>query len=215
MNSEVYQKYIPLAQVLFIFGIIMRELVFPDTLALSWQLVALLGMVVILPYIPFIQRISYGDWEAELGREIVETEESVEEGIPVPDDVEIGEHVPEGIVEKIYAVHSESHIAALALLRTELEDVLRDVIGHSNLNLNRPMSLGQLTKKANNAQYIDNNTVAAVDDVRGLANKAIHEKNVPRDEANKILEIGVDALGRLYYLKSQSEQESTQSEQGP
>lgn len=52
-------------------------------------------------------------------------------------------------------------------------------------------------------EKLSRETIHAIEEVRNLANIAIHEKGVSEEEAHEILDLGINALERLYYYKEE------------
>ncbi|WP_256394219.1 hypothetical protein [Natronoarchaeum rubrum] len=183
------------------------DLRYPEEVIVHWQMIALIGMLVILPFFPLIKRVSYGEFEAELGEQVKETEKVVEESLPIPEDVETSDYLPEGLAQKLYDLYDISHIAALAFLRTEIEVVLREIAQEEELSYNDEVysrhTYRTIMDKIISDDKLSKQTIAAIEDVRELANIAIHEKGVSEDEAKDILDIGITALERLYYYKQE------------
>jgi hypothetical protein len=182
--------------------IVLADLLFPALVVVHWQMVALIGMLVILPFVPLIKRISYGDWEVGLDEQVREAEESVEENIPVPEGIETSDYLPEDIYTTIYDLYAISHTAALAMLRTEIEVVLREIADNTDGDERTPV-FHEMMNDIQSKEKLDRETIHTIKEVRSLANIAIHEKGISEDEASGILDLGINALERLYYYKNE------------
>lgn len=201
VEDTTLRKYSPFALFLLILSIVIGDLLWPFDVIIHWQMVALIGLLSILPFIPLIKYISYGELEVNLGEQVKEAEETIEEDLPIPEGVETSEYLPEGTAEKIFSLYDISHIAALAMLRTEIEVVLREIADGTESD--RPRGYGHLMNEIREKEKLSRETVHAIEEVRNLANVAIHEKGVSEDEAREILDLGITALERLYYYKEE------------
>lgn len=199
--DEKLRRYAPVVLFIGVSTIVVADLIFPSEVILTWQLVSLIGVLVVLPFIPLIKRISYGELEAELGERVEQTEKDVEENLPVPEEVTASDYLPTEIPQRLYDLFEISHVAALAMLRTEIETVLKEIAG----DIDEPATMGQVMRQIEAEGELSPRTVAAIREVQHLANEAIHTGQVPVDEANEILDIGIDALERLYYYKEEGE----------
>jgi hypothetical protein len=170
-------------------------------------MVSLIGILTILPFIPLIKRVSYGDLEVGLDEQVKEAEEAIEQDLSIPEDVETSDYLPEETVGKIYDLFEISHIAALAMLRTETEVVLREIVGDGDSDT--PQSYGHLINEIRSQEKLSRRTLNAIEEVRSLANIAIHEKDVSEEEARNILNLGITALERLYYYKEEGDPKET------
>lgn len=138
IDDSTLRKYSPFFLSLFILIIVISDILIPDRIIVHWQMVALIVVLTILPFLPLIKRVSYGDLEVNLDEQVKEAEEAIEEDLPIPEGVETSEYLPEETIEKIYSLYEISHIAALAMLRTEIEVVLREIAGEEDVD--RPRS---------------------------------------------------------------------------
>jgi len=195
------RRYSPFLLSLFILALVVSDILKPGRIVVHWQMVALIGMLMITPFLPLIKSVSYGDLEVNLDEQVKEAEEAIEEDLPVPEGVETSDYLPEGTIEKLYSLYEVSHIAALAMLRTEIEVVLREIAGDSDTE--RPRGYGHLMNEIRSQEKLSRGTLHAIEEVRSLANVAIHEKGASEDEAREILDLGINALERLHYYKEE------------
>lgn len=201
IEDTTLRKYSPFVLFLLILSIVLADLIWPFNIIVHWEMVALIVVLTILPFIPLIKYISYGNLEVNLGEQVKDAEESIEEDLPIPEGVETSDYLPEGIVEKIFSLYDISHTAALAMLRTEIEVVLREIADEDDLD--RPRSYGRLMNEITADAKLTRETIHAIEEVRSLANIAIHEKGVTENEAREIIDLGITALERLYYYKEE------------
>lgn len=73
------RKYGPLFQFVFLFSLVLADILFPDSVIITWHLVVLIVLLVVIPYVPLIKKIKYGDWEAELESLLVRAERTIDE----------------------------------------------------------------------------------------------------------------------------------------
>lgn len=209
-EDTTLRKYLPTFLSIFILSVVIMDIVWPDRIRIHWQMVVLIGMLGALPFVPLIKRVSYGELEVGLSEEAKKTQETVEREIPVPEGIETSEYLPDDIPEKIYDLYETSPIAAVAMLRTELEVVLREIADEEDFQRDTHASFYQLVEHLKRRDILDTDTINALADVRVLANKAVHEKNLTALEAQDIISVGLNALERLYYYKAEGElKEST------
>lgn len=63
----------------FLFLVVVSDILFPDLVVVTWQLVALIIILIAIPYVPLIKKVRYGDWEAELESLLVRAERTIDE----------------------------------------------------------------------------------------------------------------------------------------
>lgn len=203
IEDTTLRKYFPSILSILLILIVILDLIYPDRVRVHWQMVALIGILSALPFVPLIKRVSYGELEVGLGKQVKEAEETVEEDMPVPDGIKTSEYLPDEIPQKIHDLYDISHIAAVAMLRTEFEVALRDIADTEDQD--HPILFGDMIGKLKYNDKLSQETVNAIMDVKLLTDKAIHEKNLTPREARDIIDVGISALERIYYYKSEGE----------
>lgn len=64
--NRYFRLLAPIIEFLGISTLIILALLFPDRVQVDWPIVALIVLVLLVPFLPFISRVRYGEIEAEL-----------------------------------------------------------------------------------------------------------------------------------------------------
>lgn len=64
--NRCFRLLAPLIEFLGIFVLVILALRYPDSVQIDWQIVALIVLLLLVPFLPFISRVRYGEIEAEL-----------------------------------------------------------------------------------------------------------------------------------------------------
>lgn len=159
--------------------------------------VLLLLILILLPYIPLIKKIKFGDFEAEISHGEIKNIEKKIEGIPEKQHKKIKTDK----VNDLKALAKSDSTLALAKARIEIEKKIR--------------SLGQIYLKNNDAktfglrrvidELIEDNILgsslgALLNDVIIVANRAIHGESVSREDAIKLVNVASKAIDELDYV---------------
>lgn len=179
---------------LFIFGLIIVDLLLTETDLITLPIVTLILVLLILPYVQYIQRLRWGPFEAELDRQIEEARESVRR-LP---DVETPETTDrqEMVAKQLNSFLEDDPKVAVAALWIELEETLRNVLYQDGEDM--AMTLHELFKDMQETEVIDRGMQNNIRNIRDLRNEALHGGEITRMDAEQIIEIGLEVLSRLY-----------------
>lgn len=64
--NRYFRLLAPLFEFLGITALVILALVYPDRVQVDWPIVALIVLLLLVPFLPFISRVRYGEIEAEL-----------------------------------------------------------------------------------------------------------------------------------------------------
>ena len=178
---------------IFVLVLILAHGFFDDFFKIDNTSVLLLLILVLLPYLPLIKKIKFGDFEAEISSEEIRSIETKAKEIP-EDQRKIRTQKTgdlKGLAEKDPAL-------ALAKARIEIEKRIR-VLGQIYLKnvtatkLSLKIIIDELTKKG----ILELSLGSLLRDVIAVANRAIHGESVSKDNAVKLAELTNEALDKL------------------
>lgn len=188
---------------LFILGLIIIDLARAETDVITLPIVALILVLLILPYVQYIQRLRWGPFEAELDRQIKEAQESVHR-LPEEASPETTER-KEMIAKQLYNFLEDDPKVAVAALWIELEETLRNVLYQNGENTGPPFP--ELLRDIEESDIINRDMQKNIRNVRHLRNEALHGGEITRTDAEQIIEIGLEILSRLYEYADMSDEE--------
>lgn len=199
-KDQVFRKYAPLAEFGLIFALVIFDLLFPNLVVITWQLIALIGLLVVIPYIPLIKKISYGEWEAEIETLVKSAEKTVEAAEVSEEDEDIEDRAA-NLEQMLQRQLEEDPKVALAKLRIELENVLKEFALQRGLEQNRDFIRFHevLEFLRQNAEVMDRDLYGDIRRVRDVANEAIHGGEIDTATARRIVQVGLRVLERIYY----------------
>jgi hypothetical protein len=159
----------------------------------------LLALLVIIPLAPYIRRISAGPVSAEIGtREARELRRTAADLPLVTRRTQLSAPTPtsEPTIDELIA---RDPPLGLAKLRIELEQELRRLYyrGDTTPALGRQPSLSQMTRTLRERQVLPPEIAGPLEDVIGLANRAVHGAYVAPDAAGEIADVGLRVLALL------------------
>lgn len=199
-KDQFLRKYAPLLEFILLFALVVIAIIKPSWVTITWQVVALIVLLLGTPYVPLIKRISYGDWEAELAT-LVETAEETVEGPEVSEEDSDVESRVSNLEEMLLRQLEEDPKVALAKLRMELEDVLREFALSRGFDHEREYIRFHevLEFLRGNTEVMDRDLYGDIRKVREVANEAIHGGEISRSTARRIIQVGLRVLERIYY----------------
>lgn len=199
-GNQFLRKYAPVAEFVFLFVLVIADILYPYLVIITWQLVALITMLVVIPYIPLIKRVSYGDWEAKLETLVQSAELAVEAADVSEADTDV-EKRASNLEEMLQRQLEEDPKVALAKLRMELEDVLKQFAVERGFDQDREYIRFHevLEFLRDHADVMDRDLYQDIRRVREVANEAIHGGEVDRVTARRIVQVGIRVLERIYY----------------
>lgn len=198
-KSQILRKYAPIFEFVFILSIVIADLICPSQIIITWQLVTLVALMIVTPYIPLIKKISYGDWEAELDTLVQEAEKTVKSPQSTDQRSDVNQRI-ENLEEMLIRQIEDDPKVGLAKLRIEIDDVLRKFAA------TRGLFTGEKGKNfsailhflKNNTEVMDSALYSDIDQVRTVATKAIHGEEVNKSTAERIIKVGLRVLERIY-----------------
>lgn len=188
---------------LFILGLIIVDLAYAQADVITLPMVALILVLLILPYVQYIQRLRWGPFEAELDQEIAEVRESVRR-LPDEESPETTDR-QEMIAQQLYNILEDDPKVAVAALWIELEGTLRNVLSQDGED--KTVNFSVLLKQMDNSNMIGHDMETNIRKIRDLRNKALHGGEITRTDAEQIIEIGLEVLSRLYKHADLSDEE--------
>lgn len=186
---------------LFILVLIIVDLVLAQTDVITLPIVALILVLLILPYVQYIQRLRWGPFEAELDRQIKEARESVHR-LPEGASPETTKR-KEMIAKQLYNFLEDDPKVAVAALWIELEETLRNVLYQNGEDTAAPFR--ELLRDLEESDIINRDMHKNIRNIRHLRNEALHGGEITRTDAEQIIEIGLEILPRLYEYADLSE----------
>lgn len=159
--------------------------------------VLLLLILILLPFMPFVKKIKYGEFEAEITPEEVRKIEKKAEKIPEKKQKKLTSE-KENIFKDL--VDTDPSLA-LAKARIEIEKRIRYL---SQIYLkekdNNKFSLTGVVRDLSEEDVIDETLEGILVDVISVANRAIHGEFVSKDDAKRLVGISEKIIEELEYV---------------
>lgn len=165
----------------------------------------LLGLLLIVPLAPYITKLRAGELEAQIG--LVDAQKLRLQAGDLPAAPEADRAVEQrrdelGVIE----LTERDPPLGLAKLRMDLERETRRVYQQRMPKpAKRGLSLGMMMRELIREEALPREIAAPLQDVLGLANRAVHGEYVQREAAEEIAEVGVRVLEALESLEGGSE----------
>jgi hypothetical protein len=169
---------------------------FFDHLHIDNTTVFLLLLIILIPYLPWITRIKFGDFEAEIGRKEIEQigdKLDASQQQPTPNST-MGEEL-----ENIREQGQQDPQVALLKVRVAIEKRLRALLsvylpGKEDTKF---YSAGPMVWELRQADVLDEQLAGALEDVISVANRAVHGENITTQNAESIIDISLRAIRSL------------------
>jgi len=171
----------------------------------------LIIILIILPFIPNLKRIKWGEFEAEIGtNEIRKLEESVKRIKPIERKTDMkfdGEKVigynKEELKElgiHLFSLAEYDPIIALVELRSELEKITQCAyeIFYKKEGKNRFFNTYQMASELMKKGIITNDTLISTNEVLKICNKVIHGQEIKPKTAQHVVSLGLEILAALH-----------------
>ncbi len=164
--------------------------------------ISILLILVIIPYLKYITRISFQGTSLELEREVKETSDDVEEMVD-EDQIEKAQGLDEQfnsfvkLIEEI--MHKDPNVAIMKL-RTELEISIRQLYHSTVLKENKIVSTSKMIQELHKNQTIDNEAKEVTLDVLSIANKIVHGELIKQEYSLDIINTSLRLIA-FYYNK--------------
>lgn len=165
--------------------------------------ILLLIITIVCLLAPYLTKIRFGEFEAEIGsKEVERLKETVEKHIPKPTEakgtIPITEHTKAGnAITELVVIDP---VLALAKLRIELERVLTALykVAGTFERSRHPIGASMLAQRLTNMEVIPKELLGVITEVVQLCNRAIHGETVRPPQAEAIVNQGVRLLESLY-----------------
>lgn len=158
--------------------------------------VLLVIILFLLPYLPLITKIKYGDFEATISHEEVKKIEKKIEQIP---EKKLEQINPEKKMELETLAESDPTLA-LAKARIEIEKKIKLLtviyLNKENKYLSLRRSMEELKKK----NVIDQQLWSLLNDIITVANRAIHGENVGKKDIGNLIQFAIRAIDELDFV---------------
>ncbi len=166
-----------------------------DAIQVDTVTLALLGLLLLIPFAEFIRKIKLGDFEAEIGKdEIAKIQAKAAAELPSPSTEELV--ISEEEIRDLLATDPR---LALAKIRIELEEALKRLYLASvdpQPDLRR-LSLGRLVDSLVQREVLKGSVASALRDVVNIANRAIHGERVEPGAAEDLALLGTRLVNEL------------------
>jgi len=161
----------------------------------------LLIIILISPFIPSIKKIKFGDFEAEINpKEVQRVKEEVDAQLSSVEEVNIEVSKNLKTLEKIKTLSKEDPVLALAKLRIEIEKVIARL--HASINMGshirRTPSLIRMIVELSHNELLSMKFSDSLREVISICNRAIHGEEIRKQDAETIINTGIDLLHFLY-----------------
>lgn len=175
--------------------------VHPDNLT-----IALLILLMLLPFVRGLRKIKWGDLEAEISESEVEIVVNELKSVrPSSKSLNTAEKYSKEQVKSVgnnlFRIYKEDHILALAKLRLELETAVR-IVYKSLIDDDEIHSLGEMIQTLNEAKQIDPKLAEVASDVISLCNRTVHGENIDKILAYQVIESGMKVLAYFFGYSS-------------
>ncbi len=161
----------------------------------------LLGLLLIVPLAPYITKLRAGELEAQIG--LADTQRLRRQAGELP-SAPRGEKAAEQLRDDLGVIELTKRDPPLGLakLRMDLERETRRVYEQRVPGpAKRGLSLGMMTRELVREEALPREIATPLQDVVGLANRAVHGEYVQREAAEEIAEVGVRVLDALQGLE--------------
>ncbi len=206
--KKLRKNHLKLLTILILILVIAHGL-FDDFFKVDNTSVLLLLILILLPYLPLIKKIKFGDFEAEISNEEIKSIEKNVEEIPVKQRKKIRSEK----VENLKELAENDPTLALAKARIEIEKKIRSLgqIYIKNKTA-RSLSLRRVINELMGGRILEFSLVALLNDVITVANRAIHGESVSKGNAIKLVELASKAIDELDYVVIERALKSADSE---
>lgn len=161
----------------------------------------LLGLLLIVPLAPYVTKLRAGELEAQIGLVDAQRLRSQAGELPHIPGADRATEQPEDELGVIELTERDPPLG-LAKLRMDLERETRRIYQQ---RVSRPavrgLALGMMVRELVREEALPREIAAPLQDVLGLANRAIHGEYVQREAAEEIAEVGVRVLEALEGLE--------------
>ncbi|WP_435158383.1 hypothetical protein [Haladaptatus sp. DFWS20] len=199
----------PLVFVL-VFLLITADILFPHAIVLTFTHVALIGILLLLPYVQYIQRVKWGPFEAELDRQIEETRKRVASLSAERNPISATNSQPierqEQIRQQLLAYIDDDPKVAVVTLWIEIEKALKALVQeeqHQDV-----IHYREINRRLQANTDISLELLDSVHQIRNLRNEALYGDEISRRDAREIIRLGTTILDHLSDLADTADTDS-------
>lgn len=178
-------------------ALIVLHAFFNNSVHIDNTTVLLLIVILLVPYLPWVTRIKYGNFEAEIGREeIKQIEQKLDATTAQPSDEP---HKEDGL-EAIRDLSKTDPTFALLKVRIAIEERLRALVNiYTPPKQGTKGSLGitPMVQMLRNADVIDVQLASGLRDVIAVANRAVHGESVSQENLERIIDLSLRVVRSL------------------
>jgi hypothetical protein len=165
----------------------------------------LLGLLLIVPLAPYVTKLRAGELEAQIGLADAQKLRLQAGELPSTPEADRAAEQPGDELGVIELTERDPPLG-LAKLRMDLEREIRRIYQQRVPEpAKRGLPLGMMTRELVREEALPREIAAPLQDVLGLANRAVHGQYVKREAAEEIAEVGVRVLEALERLEDRPE----------
>jgi hypothetical protein len=175
---------------------------FDDAFKIDNTTILLALLIILLPYIPLLSKIKFGDFEAEIGHKEVERLGEKVQDIQTSPEASL----PGKKVQELEELAESDPTLALAKARIEIEKRLRSLedihlLGPRNKSMHR--GLRQIVYDLQKQQVLNPSLASILHDIIVVANQAVHGATIERHNAIKLAQYASRVLMELDSIVSE------------
>ena len=159
--------------------------------------VLLILILILLPFIPFIKKIKFGNFEAEITTDEIRKMEKKVEMIPEKKQKKLSSEKPDILKD---LVESDPSLA-LAKARIEIEKRIRSLAQiYVKDKLKMKFNLIEIVMSLFEKEVIEESLENLLIDIITVANRAIHGEFVSKDDAIRLIDVANRVIEELEYV---------------
>jgi hypothetical protein len=180
----------------------------PECPTVDTTSLGLLALLLIVPLAPYVTKLRAGEFEAQIGRAEAQRLRLQAVELPTTPEADREPAKPSDELGVIELTQRDPPLG-LAKLRMDLEREIRRIYQQRvPAPAKRGLSLGMMTRELVREDALPHEVAAPLQDVLGLANRAVHGQYVQREAAEEIAEVGVRVLEALEVLEDRPADDS-------
>ena len=195
--QQLFRSYAVLVSVSLALVFLFLHLFWPARFGIDSTSVALLALILAVPYLQLIRRVRFGEFEAEIEpQEVAAIQEKARKAQDHQQPTDRPQRVLMaygGVVDLL----ERDPVLALASLRIYLESALRRAAEWHKFPRSQTSSALRLATQLAELSIIDKDTLSALDGVLRVANRAIHGAEISREDASRVIDSGLLLLRDL------------------
>ncbi|MBC9985163.1 hypothetical protein E4P24_02090 [Haloferax sp. AS1] len=187
----------------FVLVIVLLDLLIPERIDVHWQMVALIGILALVPFVPLIESINVKDMGITFRKRVKNTKYNVEKAFDFPEDADITDYLSESMFNQYVYQSRISPLDSLPVLRNEIERILRKIVG--DYFTQDDVSFDDLIVALRKETLFPRDGIRALQEVNKLTKIAIQEQDeLSEREISRVRELGITTLARLNYYYEQT-----------